>query len=285
MTTPGKDSVEYTYLVLYNIKAGDFDCRIDKFASAQAVKNGVTEFKTLVNDILKNNPNTTRYAQVQYLNDWLTKHNSYSSAYASGDFSPIVWSPISALRGTTGDEGPVCEGYSRAFKILCDGLNIPCILAVGDAIGSKGATPESHMWNEVKMNDGLWYAVDVTWNDPMVGGGAQAMESGAENENWLLLGKNDVVNEWDGLTFAESHPNSLVYGQGESSAWDYDNETLIADTHFDIANGVESVAEPENAKVYSILGVYLGSYQSVESALSSLESGIYIINGRKVLVK
>lgn len=26
------------------------------------------------------------------------------------------------------------------------------------------------MWNNVQMNDGNWYGVDVTWNDPLVAG-------------------------------------------------------------------------------------------------------------------
>lgn len=279
----GRDSVRYNYYILYIIKADNFDCRIEQFRTPQAVKEGVIEYKQLVQNILENNPNTTRYQQVRYLNDWLTKHNAYSSAYTSGDFSPIVWSPISALRGTNGADGPVCEGYARAFKILCDGLNIPCILAVGDAKGSKNGIPESHMWNEVKMNDGQWYAVDVTWNDPLTGAQQEEKVSGAENEKWLLLGKNDVVNT--DLTFAESHPNSIVYGQTESAQWDYEHETLIADTHFDIANGIVQPKQEQTATVYSISGQFIGRFESFDDALNSIERGIYIINNRKVLVK
>lgn len=288
LTAPGQDSVEYKFYVLYNVKATDFDCRIDKFSTAQAVKDGVTEFKGLVNDILKDVPQTTRYAQIKYLNEWLTKNNSYSSAYYSGEFSPIVWSPMSALRGTSGADGPVCEGYARAFKILCNKLNIPCMLAVGDAISSKDATPESHMWDEVKMDNGLWYAVDVTWDDPVVGSGPQSKESGAENESWLLLGKNDIVNDWDNLTFAESHPNSLVYGEDESAAWNFDNETLITDSRYDnTANSVDAplLSEFDGVSVYSISGLFIGKFESYADALNSINRGIYIINNRKVVIQ
>lgn len=285
----GIDSINYTFSVLFCINDNSFDYRLEDFRTVSAIRNGVNEFNSLVQNILADVPNSTRYAQVRYLNDWLTKHNAYSSAYASGEFSPIVWSPISALRGTNGDKGPVCEGYSRALKILLNKLNIPCILAVGDAKGSKDGTPESHMWNEVKMNDGQWYSVDVTWNDPVDGGiiGTQPKQSGIECEKWLLLGKNDIVNEWDNLTFAESHPNSLVYGQSESSNWDYDNETLIADTRFDaLTYGVHQAAMTAGSvKVYSLLGVNIGTFESLDQAISSLESGLYIINGRKVVVK
>ena len=46
----------------------------------------------------------------------------------------------------------VCDGMSRALKILCDELDIPCII-----MGSV-----SHGWNLVQMDDGRWYDVDLT---------------------------------------------------------------------------------------------------------------------------
>lgn len=57
----------------------------------------------------------------------------------------------------------VCEGYSRAFKYLCDMANIPCELVLGDA-------DIDHMWNLVQI-DGEWYHIDVTWDDPENKGG------------------------------------------------------------------------------------------------------------------
>ena len=272
----GKDSINYDFMVLFAIKMGEFDYRIEDYRDPAVLTEAVQEYKGLVQNILADAPTTSRFDQVRYLNDWLTKHNAYNTNYDPQNSPSIVWSPMSALQCTDDERGPVCEGYARAFKVLCDGLDIPCILAVGDASGSRSSTPESHMWNEVKMNDGYWYAVDVTWNDPNPGG---PKESGNENEDWLLLGKYDIVNEWDNLTFAESHPNSLVYGQAQSAAWDFDNSTLIADYKFDPATGIAQVRPAQNDNVYSILGVKLNKTPA------DLEPGIYIINGRKVVIK
>ena len=275
----GRDSANYTYMVLFMVQAGEYDYRNEDFRNPAVLAQAVQEYKGKVQSILADVPTDTRYAQVRYLNDWLTKHNAYNSCYDPQNSPSIVWSPMSALRGTNGERGPVCEGYARAFKVLCDQLGIPCILAVGDAIGSRDATPESHMWDEVKMNDGNWYAVDVTWNDPM-NSSSDPLVSGLENENWLLLGKYDIVNKWDNLMFADSHPNSLIYGQSESAAWDYDNRTLIADYKYNHTTGVASVSAPEDDDViYSILGVRLNK------KVRELEPGVYIINGRKVVVK
>lgn len=62
----------------------------------------------------------------------------------------------------------VCDGYSKAFQVICTKLGVECV-------GINGLCPEfneengensdeGHMWNCVKVG-GEWYHVDVTWND------------------------------------------------------------------------------------------------------------------------
>ena len=62
----------------------------------------------------------------------------------------------------------MCEGYARGFKYILDELGIPCVLISGTATNSNGET-ESHAWNYVEL-EGKWYAVDVTWDDPVIVG-------------------------------------------------------------------------------------------------------------------
>ena len=282
-TAPGVDQVQVIFQVYIFIRNSTFDFRIESFQTPDEIEIGAMEYDNLVYDILENVPATGRYDQIRYFNDWLTKHNSYSSAFNTGDFSPIVWSPMSALRGTTGPKGPVCEGYARAFKILCDAVDIPCILAVGDAKGSLWGSAESHMWNEVMMEDNNWYAVDVTWNDPMTGMPNEPEESGYENEDWLLLGTDDIVNY--NLTFAQSHPNSLIYGQDEMEHWDYDGGTLISAHKYDPSTGIRHTWMDSSYTVYSLSGQKLGKFATLQEARSTLSPGLYIINNRQLLIK
>lgn len=58
--------------------------------------------------------------------------------------------------------GAVCEGYAKGFKLMCDRIGIPCVCVFGN-YDIENST--AHMWNYVQMEDGLWYAVDVTWDD------------------------------------------------------------------------------------------------------------------------
>lgn len=52
----------------------------------------------------------------------------------------------------------VCDGYSRAAKLLLNEFGVECDIVVGDCPGG------GHAWNLVKV-DGNWYQMDVTWND------------------------------------------------------------------------------------------------------------------------
>lgn len=94
----------------------------------------------------------TRYEQLKSIHDTIC----YSTVYdESADF-------CSSAVGTLLGNGSVCEGYAKTFKLICDRLDIPCVLAIGNF---DLETLVAHMWNYVQMEDGKWYAVDVTWDD------------------------------------------------------------------------------------------------------------------------
>ena len=50
-------------------------------------------------------------------------------------------------------------------------INVPCVLVSGTATNSQGET-ETHAWNYIQINN-QWYAVDVTWDDPVIIGGGE----------------------------------------------------------------------------------------------------------------
>ena len=134
---------------------------------------------------------TDTYTQLLYVHDWLTKNNVYNSTAANtvGYNQSAPWEAISALDNTL---SPVCEGYSRAFKLCCDKLGIPCVLVSGTGTNSQGNS-EAHMWTYVQMDDDVWYAVDVTWDDPVVNENSNTT-SGHEYWNYFLVGSNAMTD-------------------------------------------------------------------------------------------
>lgn len=137
----------------------------------------------------------SRYEQLLQVHDWLTQNNTYNTSANDN----IPWSALSALSTSY---QPVCAGYANAFKMLCDRLNIPCVLVGGTGISNTGT--ERHMWNYVQMENGKWYAVDVTWDDPIGGSGNQ---SGFEHHGYFLVGSNTAV---DGYSFTSSHQADVL---------------------------------------------------------------------------
>lgn len=108
-----------------------------------------------------------RYTAVKYIHDYITWNNEYNEYIAGGaafDTVPeIAWTAASALiehDDTLYD--PVCEGYARAVKVLCDRINIPCAMVSGEVGG------EGHIWDLIKMPNGLWFCVDATFDDEPV---------------------------------------------------------------------------------------------------------------------
>ena len=214
MTTSSSGS--YVYFILKN--EDGFDIRKSEYQDASAIESGISARNSDVHSILNGsvtvdgetleyNRTASDYDNVRYFNAWLTHNNAYNSNVNSAPAD--AWECVSALLGRWGAEGPVCEGYARAFKVLCDEAGIPCVLVDGEAINSTNR-PEAHMWNYVQMEDGKWYAVDVTWNDPTVSG-ASAPESSHEREQYLVVGANTDVGNG---TFLETHPVSNQVTEG-----------------------------------------------------------------------
>ena len=89
---------------------------------------------------------------------------SYNDAAAGGGASyGNPWQMIWVFDGDP-ETKVVCEGYSKAFKYLCDQTDfqsdIRCLTVSGTMGGGTGAG--AHMWNVVRMDDGRNYVVDVT---------------------------------------------------------------------------------------------------------------------------
>lgn len=132
--------------------------------------------------------------QLLYLHDWLVLHNTCNTKGI--DSHMRAFEAVSALEGNLdGESRPVCEGYARAFKLLCDALDIPCVLVTGKGI--SGNVTEPHMWNYVQV-DGVWYAVDVTWDDPLY-----LEQFGEPRYTYFLVGSETPCDE--GKAFLENH--------------------------------------------------------------------------------
>lgn len=115
---------------------------------------GAEEYRIKLENAVNDFPvyGDTRYEQLKSIHDYICHFTYYD---LNADF-------YSSAVGAIVQPGVVCEGYSKAFKLICDRLDIPCVLVFGN-FNAEDRT--AHMWDYVQMEDGKWYAVDLTWDD------------------------------------------------------------------------------------------------------------------------
>lgn len=159
----------------------------------QALDDGLTRALEMID------PAADHYTQLLQMHDWLCANNTYNDNLAGNDMR--MFEAVSALDADP-DTKPVCEGYARALKLLCDARGIPCVLVGGAAVRNGYAV--AHMWNLVYL-DGSWYAVDVTWDDTAIGDGLPCYD-------YFLTGASNYANT---AKFSDSHvPNGVINSGG-----------------------------------------------------------------------
>ena len=96
--------------------------------------------------------NTRRFQKALILHDKLLPKMTYNTQDMAAIYSHNI---IGAVEKGTG----VCECYAKTYQMLLNYVGVDNVYVVGYGSG------ESHGWNAVKMDDGRYYFVDVTWDD------------------------------------------------------------------------------------------------------------------------
>lgn len=204
---------------------------INAYSSADEIKNDISQMNSVVNELTAQVADKSTYEKVLAFNDYLVKHNEYNRYISSGNYSSassLAYEPVSSLvYGSTdfsNDKNPVCEGYSRGMKMLCDKANIPCILVSGNA----------HMWNAIKMDDGNWYSLDSTFNDPVTNGTISSEYLESIKDRYTLVGTDSVISN---EVFTKRHTPEdgfLVYGASVCTYPKFSKESFDDLYHYDL---------------------------------------------------
>lgn len=137
----------------------------DGFHNINDVNSAIQTYEEKINEIV-NYANTLPSAKekIEYVNEWLTNTDNvvYDQDLFDNRDGGVTASAFSfTAYGALVNKMAVCSGYSRAFKVIMDKLDIPCVLVSGYGVSKNGYV--NHEWNYVKL-DGKYYAVDTTWN-------------------------------------------------------------------------------------------------------------------------
>ncbi len=217
----GQRSVLLCYTIWDN---SGFSARIPIFQSVREINDIAALLQTQADLLLRNIPKGNRAQQVKAIHGWLTHNNEYNTSPDLKGIGTLPHAALTALTGSCGETGPVCGGYAKALQLLCLRAGIPARQEVGTCVCPGTGETTYHMWNSVQLEDGRWYGVDATWDDPASPGASGAI-SGSESEDWLLVSEDQLVC---GMRFADSHPADPAPGRLWTQEQRRQNDDLMA---------------------------------------------------------
>lgn len=191
----------------YNVYIGSGDGSnywADGFYSESQIESCQSQIEQVKNQVLSGLSGNT-YDKIKQIHDFLVDNISYDQTISKGN--------IYNLYGALVNKECVCEGYSKAFKYLASEAGIDNVIVLGTGTNSNGEM-ENHSWNYVAI-DGSWYAIDSTWDDPIVQGGGRLPIS--YKYKYFLKGSNTMSKDHSpsgqftsgGKVF--SYPNISIY--------------------------------------------------------------------------
>ena len=123
----------------------------------------------LITDIIDHNirEDMSEYDKVKAVHDYLVMN----TVYTESDDKDYLATAISVLKDGQGQ----CQGYSEAFAAIMIISGVETRVVSGKAFDSQMRFVP-HAWNQVKIG-GIWYHVDVTWDDPLPDTGGDVLHS------------------------------------------------------------------------------------------------------------
>ena len=187
-TTKGNNKTFNTF-----IDSGeDTNYLIKEFSSKEQVDNAINQLESVKKQILSKKTGNT-YKDVKMIHDYLIKNIEYDDTVSGPNIYDIYGGLIR--------HKCVCEGYAKSLKYLLDAFGIESTLVIGTGDNSNGQR-EKHAWNYVKV-DGTWYAIDATWDDPVIIGNSSNVDTQINYKFFLKGLKTMNVNHFPSNKFTD----------------------------------------------------------------------------------
>ena len=169
----------------------------NSFQTTEKIEKAQNYINNIINQIVKQTENDQEIIKAKRVHDWMVNSMEYEQSEANENKYNIY--------GAIHDKKAVCEGYARSFKYIMDKVGVPCVLVSGTAENSQDKI-EAHAWNYVQIDD-KWYAVDVTWDDPVITSGGTVTDN--EKYKFFLKGSEEFFK--DHTQSGELSENSMIF--------------------------------------------------------------------------
>lgn len=160
------ETIQKIFSTKYNVyinSAKDPTYLLDGFTSKEQIDQCESQVIAVKNQILNQIAGKNDIEKMRYIHDYLVDTIEYDQTFGEKNIYNIYGALVSKTC--------VCEGYAKASQYLLNEAGLENIIITGTATNSDGKT-ENHAWNYVNIDE-KWYAIDTTWDDPIIVGGGK----------------------------------------------------------------------------------------------------------------
>lgn len=160
------EMIKRLFTTKYNVYINsyqDSNYLAEPFYSKENIDECQAQIESVRDNILSNIEGKSTVDKIRYIHNYLIDNVQYDQTVQKDNIYNIYGALV--LK-----EG-VCEGYAKALQYLLSSAGIENVIVTGIATNNNGET-ENHAWNYVKIGS-AWYALDVTWDDPIIIGGGK----------------------------------------------------------------------------------------------------------------
>ena len=142
-----------------------------------------------VDEIYKENYDSSKNVSenIKIFHDYIVNHTKYDQSNTTG-LSNVG---SSSAYGVLIDGIGICSGYSDAMQLFLEKMNVK----------NYRISSSTHEWNLIYV-EGAWRHLDLTWDDPIMSDGSDALK-----EDYFLIDTNTLLSKDDG----EHNFDSSIY--------------------------------------------------------------------------
>ena len=142
-----------------------------------------------IDEIYKENYDSSKNVSenIKIFHDYIVNHTKYDQSNTTG-LSNVG---SSSAYGVLIDGIGICSGYSDAMQLFLEKMNVK----------NYRISSSTHEWNLVYV-EGAWRHLDLTWDDPIMSDGSDALK-----EDYFLIDTNTLLSKDDG----EHNFDSSIY--------------------------------------------------------------------------
>ena len=224
--------------------------------------------KNIVSKIITSSMSSVE--KVVAIHDYLTYNVDYDYAnYLAGTIPSSSYSADGALKNGKA----VCSGYASAFSVLAKAAGFEVTYV--DGVANNGEGYQGHAWNEIKI-DGVWYNVDVTWDDPTWSGKDPSDHSANCYTYFLVsdatLGKDHVPSYYVGHCSKDYSQNSICAAVANTRT-----DSTYFSSESDLKTKLKGMIDKGNTEFFVYSGTHMSdSWGKFNKAFVELKQPYYV---------